>query len=52
MPKRKKSSLLMAELSKKKHAMSNASTAVRVSLGADMRACVDVESPVVSSSGE
>ena len=47
-----KSSLIMGELPKKKHAISNASTAVRVSLGADMCTCVDVESQVVSSSGQ
>ena len=51
MLKRKKTSFLMGELSKKKH---NASTAVRVSLDADlMRGSVDAEeSQVVSSSGE
>ena len=53
MPKRKKSSLLMGELSKKKYAKSNASTSVRVSIDADMRTGVDAESQqVVSSSGE
>ena len=50
MPKRKKSSVLMGDLSKKKH---NASTAVRVSLDADIGTSVDAEeSQVVSSSGE
>ena len=50
-PKRKKTSFLMGELSKKKH---KASTAMRVSLDlADMRASVDAkESQVVSFSGE
>ena len=38
MPKRSKSNILMGELSKKKHAGNSASTAVRVSLDADMRA--------------
>ena len=51
MPKRKKTSVLMGDLFKKKH---NASTAVRVSLDAiHICASVDVgESQVVSSSGE
>ena len=51
MPKRKKTSFLVGELSKKKH---NAYTAVLVSLDAtDIRASIDVEeSQVVSSSGE
>ena len=51
MPKRKKTSALMGDLSKKKH---SASTAVRVSLDAiHIRASVDAEeSQVVSSSGE
>ena len=51
MPKRKESSFLMGELSKKKH---NASTAVRVSLYAtDISVSVDGEkSQVVSSSSE
>ena len=51
MPKRKKTSFLMEELSKKRH---NASTTVRVSLDADlMRLCIDAEeSQVASSSGE
>ena len=51
MLKRKKTSLLMGELSKKKH---NASTAMQVSLDADLiRGSVDAEeSQVVSSSGE
>ena len=40
----------MGELSKKKHAGNSASTAVRVSLDADMRACVDAESRVAASS--
>ena len=50
MPKRKKTSVLMGDLSKKH----NASTAVRMSLDAiHIRASVDaVESQVVSSSGE
>ena len=51
MLKRKKTSFLMGGLSKKKH---NASTAVRVSLDADlMRGIVDAEeSQVISSSCE
>ena len=51
MTKRKKTSVLMGDLSKKKH---NASTAVRMSLDAIyIRASVDVgKSQVVSSSGE
>ena len=51
MLKRKKTSFLMGELSKKKH---NAFTAMRVSLDAtDIRASVDTEeSQVVSSSSE
>ena len=51
MPKNKKTSFLMGELSKKKH---NGSTAMRVSLDAtDIRASVDAEeSQVASSSGE
>ena len=49
-PKRKKTSFLMGELSKKKH---RASTAMRVSLDSDMRASIDAkESQVVSFSGE
>ena len=48
MPKRKKTSLLMGKLSKKKH---NAFTAVQMSLDAtDIRASIDVEeSQIVSS---
>ena len=51
MPKRKKTSVLTGDLSKKKH---SASTAVQVSLDAiHIRASVDAEeSQVVSSSGE
>ena len=51
MLKRRKTSFLMEELSKKKH---NASTAVRVPLDADLRhGSIDAEeSQVVSSSGE
>ena len=51
MPKRKKTSFLMGELSKKKH---NTFTAMRASLDAtDICASVDAkESQVVSSSGE
>ena len=53
MPKRTKSSILMGELSKKRHPGSNASTAVRVSLDTDMHACIDAESQeAVSFSGE
>ena len=40
MLKRSKSSILMGELFKKKHAGNSASTALQVSLDADMRACV------------
>ena len=51
MLKRKNTSFLMGELSKKKH---NTSTDVRASLyAADIRASIDAEeSQVVSSSGE
>ena len=53
MPKRTKSSILMGELSKKKHAGNNTSTAVRVSLDTNTRACTGAESLVAaSSSGE
>ena len=49
MPKRAKSSIVMGELSKKKHAVS---TAARVSLDTDMRASVDDTQVVTTSSGE